>query len=278
MQPQITSANIEPNNTLLATKDANAPVKDTKKRKRDDGSAKLQEYLDVMERPSKTKSWLNPEPLNTQVAILNDKEQARSALETVSRNEQRETGFKERKDPSQTDSSNLLLDAADSTAFNPEDAQSPENPMTAQSAHDFPRLEDVPQAASDDDWLRSRTSRLLGLLDEDDETLMLRKPVLEEDSHHQNPTAPQQYPLTETAEAARQADLESVGHADNSLGMRTADPRDVTLFSGRLFIRNLAYSATAEELRDFFESHNFGVIEEVGTSLGLIYHHFLHSM
>ena len=265
MQPQTTSANIKLNYTLLATKDATAPVKDTKKRKRDDGNTKLQEFLDVMERPSKTKSWLNPEALDTQVAILDDKEQARSALETVSRNEQRETGFKERKDPSQTDPSNLLVDAADSTALIPEDEQSPENPMTAPSAHDFPRLEGVPQAASDDDWLRSRTSRLLGLLDEDEETLMLRKPALEEDSH--NPTAPQQAPPTETAEAATQADLESVEHADKSLDTRTADPGDVTLFSGRLFIRNLAYSATAEELRDLFESHNSGVIEEVGTSL-----------
>ena len=269
VRPQTTSANIKPNNTLLATKDATAPVKDTKKRKRDDGSAKLQEFLDVMERPSKTKSWLDSAPLNTQVAILDGKEQARSALET---------GSKEREDRSQTDSSKLLLDAADLTAFNPEDEKSPENPITAQSAHDFPRLEGVPQAASDDDWLRSRTSRLLGLLDEDDDTLMLRKPVFEEDSRYQNPTAPQQSPLTETAEAATQADLKSVEHADNSLDTRTADPGDVSLFSGRLFIRNLAYSATAEELRDFFESRNFGVIEEVGTSPRLTYHYLLQSL
>ncbi|SPJ81312.1 related to MRD1 [Fusarium torulosum] len=135
-----------------------------------------------------------------------------------------------------------------------------------------PNMETQEAAPEDDDWLRSRTNRLLDLVDPDDlERTLVQGPSTTETDHAEggdameitpaDPPAANDVPMVETTveasggEPAKDDTLESI--------RRTS----------RLFVRNLPYSATQEDLRAAFEQ--FGTLEEVhlpvsnsGTSKG----------
>ncbi|RYO85221.1 hypothetical protein DL764_009206 [Monosporascus ibericus] len=117
----------------------------------------------------------------------------------------------------------------------------------------------APTAATDDDWLRSRTNRLLDLVDDDDNL---------------PPAAPSQ--PVQVAPPAR-----DYGGSDMTDGIedearpepmeiealpeaKSKDSKDETLDSlrktSRLFIRNLPYSAEEEDVRKHFEQ--YGSLEE----------------
>lgn len=113
--------------------------------------------------------------------------------------------------------------------------------------------------ATDDDWLRSRTNRLLDLVDSTDIAV---KTVPEESL--QQPLILEQPPAP--AEIDTPAEQEDI--AEN--GVEEGDPSDdpdptveAIQASGRLFVRNLPYSATEDDLRIHFQS--YGTLEEVST-------------
>jgi multiple RNA-binding domain-containing protein 1 len=123
-----------------------------------------------------------------------------------------------------------------------------------------PNMETQEAAPEDDDWLRSRTNRLLDLVDPDDlERTLVQGPSTTETDHAEggdameitpaDPPAANDEPMVETTveasggEPAKDDTLESI--------RRTS----------RLFVRNLPYSATQEDLRAAFEQ--FGTLEEV---------------
>ncbi|KAM5355475.1 hypothetical protein ACJ41O_002121 [Fusarium nematophilum] len=130
-------------------------------------------------------------------------------------------------------------------------------------------------AAEDDDWLRSRTNRLLDLVDPDDlERAPTQGPSLDEtdhteggdggnivDSSQANPPPPDDVATEEIS-------------AEGSGGEPAKDDsQEAIRRTSRLFVRNLPYSATEEDLRESFE--RFGTLEEVhlpannsGTSKG----------
>ncbi|KAK4154743.1 hypothetical protein C8A00DRAFT_42549 [Chaetomidium leptoderma] len=119
-----------------------------------------------------------------------------------------------------------------------------------------------PQAsanATDDDWLRSRTSRLLDLVDPDDPGFSARPP-------------PQSVPAAAPA-SEPQAPPRAGAPADGggpSEGARTQaesseDAADLVEKTSRLFLRNLSYNVTEDDIRDHFS--NFGNLEEVNVPL-----------
>ncbi|KAH7269625.1 uncharacterized protein BKA55DRAFT_588279 [Fusarium redolens] len=147
-----------------------------------------------------------------------------------------------------------------------------DEPVEPQEAAAKSNLEQQEVVAEDDDWLRSRTNRLLDLVDPDD---LERTPV-------QGPSTTE----TDHAEGGEAMELTSVdppATADVAMNETTMeasggepakdDSLEAIRRTSRLFVRNLPYSATQEDLRGTFEQ--FGTTEEVhlpvsnsGTSKG----------
>jgi len=132
-----------------------------------------------------------------------------------------------------------------------------------------PILSEVPVAdptapnASDDDWLRSRTNRLLDLMDPGDivggsipnPTSQNIKVVAETrvsaDEPADEPVDPNDKSPEETLEGEKEQGEEE-----------KPDPTiEAIKTNGRLFVRNLPYSASEDDLRKLFEP--FGSLEEV---------------
>ncbi|KAK5678702.1 Multiple RNA-binding domain-containing protein 1 [Elasticomyces elasticus] len=126
---------------------------------------------------------------------------------------------------------------------------------------------------TDADWARSRTSRLLGLLDEEDEEVVQRKgsdhlDVEEDESKVGNAASlhPARAKLLQTEIAhdpstGKDGDEEMpTEEAAASLPSPPADEAN-TVPSNRLFVRNLPYTVQEEDLRAEFEA--YGTLEEV---------------
>ncbi|KAF4999182.1 hypothetical protein FGRMN_2641 [Fusarium graminum] len=128
-----------------------------------------------------------------------------------------------------------------------------------------PNLEAQGAVPEDDDWLRSRTNRLLDLVDPDDlERTLVQGPSTAETDHaeggdameitHVDPPVTNDVPMAETTaevsrgESAKDDTVESI--------RRTS----------RLFVRNLPYTATQQDLQEAFE--RFGTVEEVHLPVG----------
>ncbi|KAK4892034.1 Multiple RNA-binding domain-containing protein 1 [Elasticomyces elasticus] len=127
---------------------------------------------------------------------------------------------------------------------------------------------------TDADWARSRTSRLLGLLDEEEEEIGQRKDGAEDtDSEEEEPKVantaslhPARAKLLQN-EIAHDPSTGQVGdeempteEAAASLPSPPADEAN-TVPSNRLFVRNLPYTVQEEDLRAEFEA--YGTLEEV---------------
>ncbi|KAF9875895.1 pre-rRNA processing protein [Colletotrichum karsti] len=120
-------------------------------------------------------------------------------------------------------------------------------------------------ATSDDDWLRSRTNRLLDLVDDDE----VPQPPAQQDSgetvgstpalNHEGPAEGSEKPKSET-EAGAEAEDAPVPSEE-----KPAKDEDDALATikrtFRLFVRNLAYTVREDDLRDHFEQ--FGELQEV---------------
>jgi len=115
---------------------------------------------------------------------------------------------------------------------------------------------------SDMDWMRSRTSRLLGLVEDDDDDDDEERPITQQISGGKpavtsTPTAA--LAVNDTSDSRNK-----VLHPteDSSQEEETAEAEDdAILGSGRLFLRNLAYSVTEEEIRELLAPD--GDIQEV---------------
>jgi multiple RNA-binding domain-containing protein 1 len=116
---------------------------------------------------------------------------------------------------------------------------------------------------SDSDWLRSKTSRLLGLLDEDEQA--------EFDQHKAAEPAEPQSPDVEESrtavfEDARPQPVVDDAAVEDDDAVETTPERpdpnvDLIRDSARLFVRNLAYDTTDADLQLLFAP--FGKLDEV---------------
>jgi multiple RNA-binding domain-containing protein 1 len=117
--------------------------------------------------------------------------------------------------------------------------------------HEAPAAEQGP--VSDADWLRSRTNRVLELV-ADDEGPSLNAPP---------PTAPT--PLAQIDEQhspeIAEAEAEPQELTGEQVDDATPSEEDKIRETGRLYLRNLHFGVTEDELRDQFSKH--GALEEV---------------
>lgn len=118
---------------------------------------------------------------------------------------------------------------------------------------------DAPGLVSDADWLRSKTSRLLDLTDDVDSHLAKATASA---SIAAQPAAQitQEWnridePMNEGEVARPEGEPKEIGTTEEEAAIETISK------SGRLFLRNLSYSTTEDDLREYFVEH--GELEEV---------------
>jgi multiple RNA-binding domain-containing protein 1 len=225
------------------------PDSSANKRKRDsldEADPKLQEFLEVMGHPTKkprdSKDGLSSEVVPhvpTLPAVLGD-EESDDEYETI---------------PARS-SKPLPKDAVVGGAGSevPLTVPVPAVATPAEAGGDAPQI--APDA-TDDDWLRSRTNRLLDLVDPNDPGFALRPAAgvsaVPASTHHP-PTS------VEQEESAPAPPAGTSGDAPKS-SQKGRDPLEQIEETSRLFLRNLSYHVTDDDIRDHFCT--FGQLVEV---------------
>lgn len=245
-----------------AEKDENRvtyPSSNDLKRKRsdvDESDAKLKEFLQVMLPKSKTKALTRDTVGEEAFQEPPTKVQAVELPECDSDGEYEMVPKKGRKEEIRLKSpppTNGFITEVKSTLTKPTEVHS-ETPIAS-------TVEPVSeQVATDDDWLRSRTNRLLDLVDANDITTVKScENTTSEPSNFET----RAFKLVELDSNIKDVarTLEDVDE-DQDQDSQTSDPiSDAIRTNGRLFVRNLPYSASEDELRQHFEP--YGNLAEV---------------
>ncbi|KAG9704807.1 RNA-binding domain-containing protein, partial [Aureobasidium melanogenum] len=128
-------------------------------------------------------------------------------------------------------------------------------------------------AMNDDDWMRSRTSRLLGLADDDEE----EEAATTTRPSHTVAASPTPEPVPQPEPAANDEEFEGF---EDEPAPPTDEVEEKVRASQRLYLRNLSYATQEDDLRSAFTE--FGNLEEVhvpidpktGSTKGFAYLHF----
>lgn len=224
----------------------------SKKRKRevlDEADHKLQEYLEVMGHP--TKRARDQEALNGNVQPELASALSPAIIEAGESDDEYEDI------PARHSKGSTQVSSAD-VDIPPAPAANVENPTPA--AGDGPARE-APQVsvdATDDDWLRSRTSRLLDLVDPDDPGFATRVA----------PSVPAAVSAPEPQKSPPDATKLDLDGVNEDLPVQVGSSEDVAKLvekTSRLFLRNLSYNVTEDDIREHFAK--FGNLEEVNVPL-----------
>lgn len=219
---------------------------------------KLKEYLEVMKPKSKKRSWENDDAteVNNEIPMNHDDDQMVVDTAAASDDEYEDVPRKAKR--SKVESSTTEQPSS-AEAVAPEEAAAPADdgdaPLQQESAPQGP--------VSDADWARSRTSRLLGLLDDDEEEEENSRPkprAASVSSSDGEDVAPKtSVPSKTTAEVSAPAAKPDTDEPAQPEEIDT-EPTGVRA-SMRLFVRNLPYDVKQEDLQSEFAS--YGNLEEV---------------
>ena len=198
--------------------------------KESENDPKLKEFLKTM-RPGKTQIWANADTaLSTEKPI----QPAAADADKDASEEDYEPLPKRQKSEPEPQQRSERADAMEEAQPEPEQVVNPE--------------------ASDADWLRTRTSRMLGLVDDGEKSELSEV----------EPVKGKPDPAPKAAsDAGSQTDEDLHEVAPKRVVDRpTANPDiETKTDEHRLFVRNISYQSTEDDLRDYFSS--FGAIEEV---------------
>ncbi|KAI5304824.1 Multiple RNA-binding domain-containing protein 1 [Ascosphaera pollenicola] len=233
------------------------------KRKREDeteNDPKLKEYLAAMQPAKAHKTWADDAWQSTATAAQQQQQQQDAEMANSGQSVEDTLTYNQKKRLKQGD------DKAPHHAEEPQQEQTPpseDKPDEMKMDAPAPAAEE--QSKDDMDWLRSRTSRLLGLMDEDEENEAITKPQPkvqtydsdEEDEEPAKGAKVQQHPhveadTSEADEEKKPAEEKRVEHDANI---------DQIQKTGRLFVRNLSYKVKEEELHPLFSP--YGKIDEI---------------
>ncbi|KAF2638359.1 RNA-binding domain-containing protein [Massarina eburnea CBS 473.64] len=222
------------------------PPKDNNlKRKREEvqSDPKLKEYLDVMQPRSKTNVWANEEAsIDHGIAPA---VQAAEGLEIAAGESDDEYQVIAKKTKTTECKPSVELQPVVDTPMaeaSGDDEKADENEI--EGLKEAPLDEQGP--VSDADWLRSRTNRVLDLVEDDDDG----PPPKSAETHVQ------------ATQVASQADEQPVvSHRAIVEVDDVLSEEDKIRDTGRLYLRNLSYGLTEEDLREQFSKH--GSLDEV---------------
>ncbi|KAI6266025.1 hypothetical protein MCOR27_011174 [Pyricularia oryzae] len=242
-----------------------APKK--QKRKRDEldmADPKLKEYLETMNlKPGGAAAESSAMIVDADQSGANPNE-ALVGLENESDDEYEEIPARpvKRQAVEAKDATAAAVKAAPAEVLPPSEAPAPQESADASAQADV-------KPANDDDWLRSRTNRLLDLVDPDDPKAL--QPV----SVDEGPA-----PVLEVAPETDQSPQDDVQEEQTKPvpeKVQKDDPVESVRKTSRLFVRNLPYSATEDDLKSVFGA--FGPLDEIhlshagreGTSKGIAF-------
>jgi multiple RNA-binding domain-containing protein 1 len=219
-----------------------------------------------MRPPSKSKTWGNEDATAQEFgANFSTEEVVVPALEAPSEDEYQSV-------PEMTKNPKKMVSAKPETE-KPSDNNSCEKDLRVLTAAVAPTQAETSEsvnktgAATDDEWLRSRTSRLLGLVDDDELDGQLEAQTrsitrTEESTTATNPIEKSDIPSPIAPPAPENEEVEATSPA------QPAEDPDIILIeeTRRLFIRNLPYGASEDDLSQYFSSK--GELSEVSSTQG----------
>lgn len=260
---------------MVVTSSTNARMGETTKaenRKSEYGqndlpNPKLKEFLEVMQPPSKSKVWANEGSFGTGANDISVVENTAVVPGGSKSDEEYQHVAKKRKlsPPIVPEKKPTSLHQAIHPEVQTKSVANDSNEPTVAPPFQEDALLPVTNATatSDAEWLRSRTSRLLDLVDDayDDTGSKAPLPSGESDEvrvHRQSPLAQTEIP--DAGNIVEEEHLQSLPKTTADLDAED-DKNGQSLSTGRLFVRNLSYATSESELRDHFVS--YGVLEEV---------------
>ncbi|CAN9379807.1 unnamed protein product [Alternaria alternata] len=232
------------------------------KRKREEAEQdpKLKEFLEVYQPPSKTSIWANGDTqLNdTSVAPADEAVPEVAVPEDESDDEYQVISKKPK-----------IAEEPAAVAANPQPtaAEASATELQVEVADGGDAMEDVQGApaveqgpVSDADWLRSRTNRVLELVEDDEAPSNATVATVPQE------TAPQTHVTAASSPGVVEAQPELQPQAEEQPDNAAApDEEDKIRETGRLYLRNLHYEVTEDEIKEQFSKH--GALEEVHVPL-----------
>jgi multiple RNA-binding domain-containing protein 1 len=210
------------------------------KRKRseiDESDSKLKEFLEVMQPASKSKAWesqVDEEPPTKIQAIEIPEAESDGEYEAVPMKSKRQNSPR----PSAPQEPSVI---------NSEPTRTDETVEVG-----------IAPNTTDDDWLRSRTNRLLDLMDPEDISMA------------QGSSGQVTEAMTDNSHQDVEGD-KAPAVEDEALETDELDPIIEAIKSnGRLFVRNLPYTASKDDLTDYFAP--YGSLEEVSSCVSFCQH------
>lgn len=231
------------------TKDDDANSKKRKRAEVDESDPKLKEYLNVMRPGQTTSSRL--EGIRDQTLQEQDVAMPLVPVEAESDDDYEEIPARKTKRQKEDAEDIVMADPADQA---PVESQ---QPAPAEAAIETPKNTD----ATDDDWLRSRTNRLLDLVDPDDVAALAPKPTSSTQPRERANLEPSAADVGDDAADSEASDTESPRPSGTNKGTDADDATEQIQRTARIFVRNLPFKATEPELRQHFE--RYGAVDEV---------------
>lgn len=241
------------------------------KRKRDEEKAqdpKLKEYLSLMQTSSKTRTWANDDgmvnPTEELVSVSKQPAQDTAVVEELpshpkkARVQETSPGEKDEEPKAVVVDQSGADESVDTPMLDDEEGENEEQGEAA--------------PVSDADWLRSKTSRLLGLLDEDEQAEFDDHKVVEPakprsrtpDEPESRNAAIENLAAESPQPTANNDDEREDDEEQEDVVRLTAEQNkniDLIRESARLFVRNLAYDTTDGDLEPLFAE--YGKLDEV---------------
>ncbi|EOD47853.1 putative pre-rrna processing protein [Neofusicoccum parvum UCRNP2] len=240
------------------SKESRSTVESSLKRKRgvDDtveADPKLKEFLEVMKPASKNKTWANGDMQVDQAAVADESSKVEPVH--VAEAESDDEYQTVQKKPKRAESVPVAETADVNT---PATQPSGESSHTDEQADEEAEQQVDTEPMTDADWLRSRTSRTLDVVDDDEELAHRPKPSQKEVSSASEDGK-------QEAESDTQAPASSGDAAADKTEAQVSSDVDAIHRTGRLFLRNLSYEVSEDDLRGHFGS--FGTLQEVHVPL-----------
>jgi multiple RNA-binding domain-containing protein 1 len=239
------------------------------KRKREEAELaqdpKLKEFLQVYQAPSKTNVWTNGDiQTNNAVAAADEATQVVEVPEDESDDDYQVIAKK----PKTTDEAPPAINTSAAPATSaPQPNINATSIEPVQNVEDMEGVEEGGEAergpVSDADWLRSRTNRVLDFVEDDEPSSATSQPQAQA-TPAPTPT-PVQPPIPEYAAQPDEAEQHEAPPEEVPNSAEVEKIRD----TGRLYLRNLHYEVTEEELRQHFAK--YGSLEEVSVFYFSIY-------
>ena len=217
-----------------------------------------------MQPPSKSKTWANEENARTEATSIVIAQEVPTEKESGQSDQEYEHVPKKRKRSQDSEPRPKgIPEHSVETAIAPVVEHGPPGIISADVEGDE-AMSHVPESqaapTSDADWLRTRTSRLLGLVDDDHDTTPSTNAQMDIDDKVEVEDEHVIMQPSKMSDAGSQTEKEPLN--DTSVANDTAKiAEDESLSSGRLFIRNLSYATSEDDLRAYFGS--YGHVSEV---------------